>query len=654
MHSAHEQELREINEALLVSSVQQHELTELAQKAELRYRRLFESAKDGILILDHTGRITDANPFMSELLGYTQDYFRGKQLWEIGLFRDKSESDAALQEIFVKGDLHYGSVPLGTKSGALIEVEVLATYDLQNDLNDAIQCNFRDITERRRMELALTKALAYADDIIATLREPFLVLDSELRVKTANRSFYDTFHVAKEETENCHVYDLGSSQWDIPALRNLLSEVLSHRQSIHDYQVDHFFPTLGRKTMLLNARPFPPDSEHPELILLSLQDISPLRERADELLDLHRRKDEFLAMLSHELRNPLAPIVNAVELLRLPAADDSIQQQAQLIIERQFGQLSNLVDELLEISRISTGRVHLQNEQLDLRTVVERAVETTRPLIGQRGHELVQALPAAPVWLHADASRLEQVVINLLSNAAKYTEKGGSIWLNLQQQSGAAVLSIRDTGVGIAADLLPRVFDLFTQADRSLDRSQGGLGIGLALVHQLVELHGGHVEAHSVVGQGSEFIVTLPLIPSPIHPSAPEAKKAVAVTTGLRVLVVDDNVDAAQSLSMLLKLSGHEIRMAHNGLAALQEADTFQPNVVLLDIGLPHMDGFEVARQMRRRPLHKSIALVAMTGYGQESDRQRSQEVGIDYHLVKPTDFREVQGILAVVSENMS
>src|SRR5476651_893652 len=380
-----------------------------------------------------------------------------------------------------------------------------------------------ELTEQaQKAEGALAKALAYGDDIIATLREPFLVLDHDLRVKTANRSFYDMFHVSREETENRFVYDLGNGQWDIPGLRKLLDQVLSRNQSIHDFDVEHSFPALGQKNMLLNARPFPPDSKHPELILLAVYDVTAVHQRAYELAELDRRKDEFLAMLSHELRNPLAPILNAALLLRLHSnrnrlhgIEDPVVHQSAGIIERQVGQLARIVDELLEVSRITTGRIQLQKERIALSVVVEHAVATVRSLIDQRKHELTVSLPTQAIWLNADAARLEQVVVNLLTNAAKYTDEGGHVWLTLQQEGEEAVLSVRDTGVGIAPEILPRIFDLFTQAERSLDRSQGGLGIGLALVQRLVEMHGGTVTASSALGQGSEFVVRLPVVPPP-------------------------------------------------------------------------------------------------------------------------------------------
>lgn len=374
-----------------------------------------------------------------------------------------------------------------------------------------------------------------------------------------------------------------------------------------------------------------------------------LQEQSEALADLHRRKDEFLAMLGHELRNPLAPILNSVHLLRLNKKEDELQQQARTVIERQVGQLTRLVDDLLEVSRITTGRVRLRQDRIVVSGIVERAVETAFPLIEQRRHELTVSLPPQPIFLYADAARLEQVVVNLLTNAAKYTNDGGHIWLTVEQRGNECVMRVRDTGVGISPEVLPRIFELFTQAEQSLDRSQGGLGIGLALVNRLVEMHRGRVEVASSLGRGSEFIVTLPVSLTPVaQPPTPhdEGKKP---TGSLRILVVDDNRDTADSLATLLKMFGHGVKTAHTGPLALEAVFDYLPDVVLLDIGLPGLNGYEVAKQIRERFCAKDIVLVAMTGYGQETDRQNSMERGFDYHLVKPADFVRVQEILATV-----
>ena len=376
-----------------------------------------------------------------------------------------------------------------------------------------------------------------------------------------------------------------------------------------------------------------------------------LLEQADKLSDQDRRKDEFLAMLGHELRNPLAPIANAVHLLRLQKNESPVQRQARTVIERQVGQLNHLVDDLLEVSRISTGRVQLRREQLAIGGIVERAVESAQPLMTQRRHELTVALPPEPLWLHADASRLEQVIVNLLTNAAKYTDEGGRIALTVLRDGDAATLRVRDTGIGIAPELLPHIFELFTQDERSLDRSQGGLGIGLCLVQRLVELHGGTVAAQSVPGQGSEFVVRLPLAKVALPASAPHvADAAQPPGQPCRILVVDDNVDAAETLEMLLEASGHAVKLAHEGLGALQAALAWLPGVILLDIGLPGLNGYEVAKRIRLNDSLAGVVLIALTGYGQEADRQLSLQAGFDHHLVKPANFGALEKILDSVA----
>lgn len=634
---------------LAIEDVTERRQAEAAmQQSEVRYRRLFQTAKDGILILDTaTGKIIDANPFMTGLLGYSHEEFLGKELWEIGLFRDIEESRAAYRELQEKGYVRYEDLPLQSRSGKKVEVEFVSNVYTENH-HRVIQCNIRDITERRKTERALATALAYADDIIETLREPFVVLDDDLRVKTANRSFYESFHVSKEETENCLVYDLGNGQWDIPGLRKLLDEVLTRNKSVHDFEVEHSFPNLGRKTMLLNARPFPPDSKHPELILLAVEDVSALRERADELAEAHRHKDEFLATLAHELRNPLAPIRNAVQYLGMAGLTERDVKTAREVISRQVAVMVRLIDDLLDVSRISRNKLDIRKQRVELASVVESAVESSRPLIQQSGHELTIRLPPEAVALDADPIRLAQVFLNLLNNAAKYTKRGGHIWLTADREGSDAIVSVRDNGIGIPAEMLPRIFEMFTQVDRSLEQSQGGLGIGLTLVRRLVDLHDGTIEARSDgPDQGSEFVVRLPLIPPPLEPPPASDGLRVAALSGSRILVVDDNKDSADSLGMLLRLKANEIRTAYDGMEAVKVAETFRPELVLLDIGLPKLNGYDVARRIRQQPWGRDVILVALTGWGQDEDRRRSQEAGFNFHIVKPVELAALEGLLA-------
>jgi signal transduction histidine kinase len=366
---------------------------------------------------------------------------------------------------------------------------------------------------------------------------------------------------------------------------------------------------------------------------------------ADALREADRRKDEFLATLAHELRNPLAPIRNGLQILNLtPSAD--VAAKARGMMERQLAHLVRLVDDLLDISRVATGKMRLQFESVEVRTVVEAAVEAARPAIDAGRHALVLHLPDEPLTLRADPTRLAQVVSNLLTNAAKYTPAGGQITLTAERAGGFAVVRVADTGLGIPADMLPKVFDLFTQVDRHLDRAQGGLGIGLALVKRLVEMHGGTIAAASEgAGRGSTFEVRVPAASAPA-PAAVAAPVRPTAAGGRRVLVVDDNEDAAESLSELLALCGHDARTAATGPEALAAVPAFRPDLVFLDIGLPGMDGYEVARALRAAPGDTPV-LVALTGWGAESDRQRSAEAGFDRHLTKPVGREQLDELLA-------
>jgi signal transduction histidine kinase len=374
------------------------------------------------------------------------------------------------------------------------------------------------------------------------------------------------------------------------------------------------------------------------------------REAEERLQDASQRKDEFLAMLSHELRNPLAPIRNAVEVIRRLAPPDPKLTMARDVVDRQVSLLARLVEELLDVSRISQGKIALKKEPVELSRIISHSVETARPLIDARAQTLTVSVPPAPVWLSADFARLSQVLANLLNNAAKYTGEGGRIELAADAGEGEATISVRDNGTGIEAALLPKVFDLFVQGDRALDRGQGGLGIGLTLVKRLVELHDGTVGvASDGPNRGSTFTVTLPCI-SAVEPQRPAPSvipfKASSEVYGRRVLVVDDNVDAAESTAAFLRLEGHEVKAVHDGLQALASLKVFDPHVVVLDIGLPGLDGYAVARQLRERGDTSHVLLIALTGYGQKEDRARAAAAGFDYHYVKPAGPREIQAAI--------
>ncbi|HEX5720584.1 MAG TPA: ATP-binding protein [Thermoanaerobaculia bacterium] len=384
-----------------------------------------------------------------------------------------------------------------------------------------------------------------------------------------------------------------------------------------------------------------------------------LRQRVQELAAEDRRKDEFLAMLAHELRNPLGAISNAGYVLgqldQTPEADARMRDLVG-VIGRQIRHLSRLVDDLLDVSRFTRGRIELRKREEELGPIVQGAVETTRPVLEQKGHRLTVSLPAEPVYLEGDATRIEQVLANLLHNAAKFTDPGGNIDLTVEIDGPEVLLRVRDDGQGIEPELLPRIFDLFVQEDRSLARSHGGLGIGLTLVRSLVERHGGTVEAHSAgPGRGSELVVRLPLCTDrAAEPAEPCREQLREPERGpARILLVEDNVDAADALAELLRLWGHEVEVAHDGAAAVQSAGALRPGVVLLDIGLPGMDGYQVAGALRGLPGLQGTLIVALTGYGQESDRQRSARAGFDYHLVKPVDLEELRRLVSTGREEM-
>jgi len=375
------------------------------------------------------------------------------------------------------------------------------------------------------------------------------------------------------------------------------------------------------------------------------------RQRLNELAEADRQKNEFLAMLGHELRNPLAPMRNALHLMKMPGANSERIGQARDVLERQLQYLVRMVDDLLDVSRIVRGQIELRREAVDVAVAIARAVETAQPMIDAKGHELSVSVPDQPVWVESDPIRMAQVIANLLTNAAKYTDQAGRISVCAAREGEEVVVRVRDTGVGIAPELQSRIFELFVQGDRSLDRSQSGLGIGLTLVKRLIEMHGGSVAVASQgAGQGSEFTVRLPALPEPREqrdPGVAGLRARVSDAPGKRVLIADDNVDACESIAMILRVYGYDVHCVYDGPSVLQTAASYRPDVIVLDIGLPGMSGYEVARRLRQLPEFMQTPLVAVTGYGQDEDRRRSREAGFDYHLIKPIDPDELQAIVA-------
>jgi len=366
-----------------------------------------------------------------------------------------------------------------------------------------------------------------------------------------------------------------------------------------------------------------------------------LRESEKKLRDADRTKDEFLATLAHELRNPLAPVRNSLELLKWESGNPELHKQARETMERQIGHMVRLIDDLLDVSRISRNKLELKRERVELASVIYHAVEACQPHLDRDKHEFLLTLPTEVIQLYGDPTRLAQVIGNLLTNACKYSEPGGKIWLTAEREEGEVKIVIQDEGIGIPPEMLHKVFDMFTQIDKSLERSDGGLGIGLSLVKRLVELHGGTVTAHSQgISHGSEFTVKLPIeVEQPrIELLVQPPVSVPAKSAGRRILVVDDNRDSATTLALLLKMSGNQTETAFDGLAAVETAEAFRPDVILLDIGLPKMNGHDTCRVIRQQPWGKDILILALTGWGQEEDRRKTAEAGFDNHLVKPVD----------------
>jgi PAS domain S-box-containing protein len=509
-----------------------------------------------------------------------------------------------------------------------------------------------DAPERVRLSAESERLRRMYETALDSTPDFFYVFDLEHRAIYANEALRRVWGV--DDVRGKKWMDLGYEQWHADLHDGEIDRVIATRAPIHneipftgtngtrvyDYIFAPVFGAAGEVVAIAGVTRDVTERQAAE---------QALREQAARLAESDRAKDEFLATLSHELRNPLAPLRNAIALLRSAGGDERVQQ-LQAVMDRQVRHLMRLVDDLLELSRISRGTLALRKEPVTLATVMRNAVETSAPLIEAGGHELVQEFPPEPLWMEGDAVRLAQILGNLLNNAAKYTPDGGRIELRAWREHGQAVVSVRDNGLGIAPEMLPRLFDMFSRGDRETARSQGGLGIGLALARRLVDLHEGTLVAHSDGnGHGSEFVLRLPLRQA--EPSARDlaanAAAAAENLSGLRVLVVDDNHDGGDSIAALLGQLGAQVRVLRDGASALAAIGEFAPAVAIVNIGMPVMNGYEVARRIRARPDGRDLRLIALTGWGQEDDRRRGREAGFDHHLVKPANLGLLLGWLA-------
>jgi PAS domain S-box-containing protein len=507
-----------------------------------------------------------------------------------------------------------------------------------------------DITERRRMEGALAESEQRFRQLAENINEVFWMTDphttqllyiSPAYERVWGRSCQSLYENPRSFMEAVHPEDRERVQSDV------LERQSQGEQIDKEYRVVR--PDGSIRWVRDRAFPVKDAAGHFYRLVGIIDDFTERKHAEEALKEASRRKDEFLATLAHELRNPLAPIRNAVQVFRMTDLADPQLRSTLDIIDRQVQQMVRLIDDLLDISRITTGKLQLRKERIELSAAIQTALEAARPAIDGHAHELTLTLPSGTTYLNADPIRLAQVFSNLLNNAAKYTEKGGHIWLTAERQGKEIVVSVRDTGIGIAAEHLPNLFEMFSQITPALERSQGGLGIGLALVRGLVELHGGSVEARSAgPGRGSEFTVRLPIVDAAVQARQEPGGETSKSSAGpkYRILVADDLRDSVDSLALMLQFAGHDIQIAYDGLEAVQTAAAFRPDVVVLDIGMPKMNGYEVAHHIRQQPWGKEMLLIALTGWGQEEDKRRAFEAGFDHHLTKPVGAAALEKLL--------
>ncbi|MEO6709586.1 MAG: response regulator [Planctomycetota bacterium] len=505
-----------------------------------------------------------------------------------------------------------------------------------------------EIAVRRRAEEAQQRSDQHLHAILQNTSALINLIDLDGRFVHLNRSWEMLLTCSSQEARGKSIFELLPEPVAKAFAEHNLRVMVGRRPQEFEWTMQ--LPD-GRTAVFNSIKaPLLDAAGEPYGIVGVSTDITERKSLENALRDADRRKDEFIAMLAHELRNPLAPIVNGLEMMRLKQLNDPQLVWCRDVITRQVAHLTRLVEDLLDVSRITQGKIKLQTAEVELTKVIERAIETVRPLMDAHNHVLSVHMPADPVVVQGDAMRLAQILSNLLSNAAKYTHDRGKIQLHVSCTDSNVHIRVKDSGVGIPAEMMPKMFELFVQFERTLDRSQGGLGIGLALVKRLVELHGGDVSVHSEgSGRGSEFIVQLPLIPARAadvpKPSEEDSTTSSAVP-GRKILVVDDNVDAADALAMLLRHTGHRVQTAHSGADAVSQTQRFLPQVIFLDLGMPGMNGYEAAELIRKLPRGGEIMLVALTGWSQTDAREATRRAGFDLHLVKPIDHAALQKLL--------
>lgn len=652
------------NATLILLAIQDITEAELALRRVRQNRELLQvtlaSIGDGVVTTDKQGRVTFLNEVAQRLAGWTQAEAEGKPLSEVLVLINEDSREPVqnpVEAVLDSGQLVglANHTLLLSRDGKEWPVDDSAApiQDVDGAVIGVVMV-FREIGEQRRATRRIAESEGRTRAILETALDAIVTIDHAGKIVEFNPAAERTFGYRRDDVLGRELAELIVP----PSQREL------HRAGMARYLATGVGSVMNRLVELSGLRAdgteFPVEAsitpiqvDGPPLFTGHLRDITERKQREQErervaasLAEANRRKDEFLAMLAHELRNPLAPIHNSVEALRQGGGGNE-RELALRIMERQLAQMVRLIDDLLDVSRISRGKIELKRELLDLASVVDHAIEVARPPCDARSQALEVVLPREPLYVDADPARLIQIVGNLLNNACKFTQQGGRVSLTLEREGQQAVIRIGDNGIGIAGEQLSRIFEMFAQVDTSLERTEGGLGIGLTLVKKLVEMHGGRVEARSAgLGHGSEFVVRLPLAvgaPQPAAPASPSVRGQAQ--NPRRILLVDDNLDSAESLALLLRLNGHEVHTAHDGLAAVEAAGKLRPEVIVLDIGLPKLNGYEVARRVREQE-KGGVFIVALTGWGSEEGRRRSGEAGFDAHLVKPVDFNALTRLL--------
>jgi PAS domain S-box-containing protein len=619
--------------------------------SEDRYRVVIESSPIGFTMLravrDGTGRIVDfvwlhLNPSAGRILGRAPADLMGRAVSGtlVGVW-----NTTGLFEAFVR--IVESRQPERLEIESAVE-DVPGTFAaVCAPFEDGLATWFEDITARKSDEHALRTTQAELRKVTDLMAAGVVRVSRDLRYLWVSRRYAEWVRRPIEEIAGRPIVEvLGAAA--MARLRPYFDRVLSGVPVDYEEEID--YPSIGRRWIRAAYEPARDANGEPDGWVAVVSDITTRKAIENRLAEADRRKDEFLATLAHELRNPLAALSAASHLLVRSTGDAAVTAKASETLVRQVEQMSRLLDDLLDVSRITSGKLTLRREPVDLRDAIEMAVDTARPAIDAKQHRLALDLPAEPVFAVADVVRLGQVFANLLVNAAKYTDPCGEIGVGVRIEGGELVATVSDTGIGIASAALPRIFEMFSQAHGPIDRGEGGLGIGLALTKALVEMHGGTVTAESGgPGGGSAFTVRLPIAPTPIAIEHPAARRD-APAVRRRILLVDDNRDALESLALLLETDGHAVRTADDGDSALALAAAEPPDIVLLDIGMPVLDGYEVARRLRAMASCRNAAIVAVSGWGQVEHKRRTAEAGFDYHLTKPVDWRTLRALLADVT----